>query len=170
MMHIGDERIRLAAVQKLRREYEMFAFREGEGFEDFTMRLAGIVNQLTTLADPEPDDKVVLKYLQIARPRYKQLVLSIEMLLEVLMLSLEEVTNRLKTEEEDVIEPFAAEGSLLLTEEEWRERSKKKETNEGSRGGSNGGHGGCGRGPNRGSGCSDRGDGNGSPGGQGNCH
>jgi hypothetical protein len=40
------------------------------------MQLAGIVNQLTTLGDPEPDGKVVLKYLQIARPRYKQLGVS----------------------------------------------------------------------------------------------
>jgi hypothetical protein len=45
-------------------------FREGEGVEDFTMRLTGIiVHQLATLGDPELDDKVVLKYLRIARPR-----------------------------------------------------------------------------------------------------
>jgi hypothetical protein len=71
-------------------------FREGEGVEDFTMRLAGIiVHQLATLGDPELDDKVVLKYLRIARSRYRQLVLSIETLLDVFTLSIEEVTDRL---------------------------------------------------------------------------
>jgi hypothetical protein len=64
-------RIRVASAQKLRREYETLAFHDGEGVEDFAMHLAGIVNQLTTLGDPEPDDKVVLKYLRITRPRYQ---------------------------------------------------------------------------------------------------
>jgi hypothetical protein len=71
MMRIGDGRIRKASTQRVRREYEMLGFRDGEGVEDFTMRLAGIIHQLATLGDPEPDDKVVLKYLHMARPRYK---------------------------------------------------------------------------------------------------
>jgi hypothetical protein len=100
-MCIGDERIRQAMAQRLRREYEMLTFRDGEGVEEFAMRMAGIVKQLTTLGDPEPDDKAVLKYLQIARPRYKQLVLSIETLLDVSTLSIEEVTGRLKAVEVD---------------------------------------------------------------------
>jgi uncharacterized membrane protein YgcG len=131
------------------------------------MRLAGIINQLTTRGDPEPNNKVVLKYLRITRPRYKQLLLSIETLLDVSTLSLEEVTGQLKTLEEDVAEPSTAEGRLLLTEDEWHERSKKKETGEGSWVGSNGGHGGCGRGPGRGGCRGSCGDGNGSPGGAG---
>jgi hypothetical protein len=73
-MRVGDDRIRKASAQKVRCEYELLAFRDGEGIEDFAMRLVGIVHQLATLGDPEPDDKVVLKYLRITRPRYKQLV------------------------------------------------------------------------------------------------
>jgi hypothetical protein len=80
-------------VQKLRREYELLMFCNGQGVEDFAMWLAGIVNQLAMLGDPEPDDKVVLKYLRIAKPRYKQLVLSIETILDVSTLSIEEVTG-----------------------------------------------------------------------------
>jgi hypothetical protein len=68
-------------------------FCNGQGVEDFAMWLAGIVNQLAMLGDPEPDDKVVLKYLRIAKPRYKQLVLSIETILDVSTLSIEEVTG-----------------------------------------------------------------------------
>jgi hypothetical protein len=51
-------------------EYEMLGFRDNEGVEDFAMRLAGILHRLATLDDPESDDKVVLKYLRITRPRY----------------------------------------------------------------------------------------------------
>jgi uncharacterized membrane protein YgcG len=171
-MHIGDDRIRKASAQRVRREYELLTFREGEGVEDFAMRLADIVHQLATLGDPEPDDKVVLKYLRIVRPRYIQLVLSIETLLDVSTLSIEEITGRLKATEDDVAEAPAVEGKLLLTEQEWHERSKKKETGEGSRGGSTGDHGRRGRGGgNRGRGRG-RGDGSDASGGRrdSNCH
>jgi hypothetical protein len=157
-MCIGDEHVRLVTTLKLRHEYETLTFCEGDGVEDFAMQLAGIVNQLTALGDPELEDKVVLKYLRITRPTYKQLVLSIETLLDVSMLSLEEVTGQLKMTEEDVAEPSVAEGRLLLTEEEWCERSKKEQSGEGSWGGSNGGRG---RGPGRAGGRGGCGDGNG---------
>jgi hypothetical protein len=112
----------------------MLTFIDGEGIEDFAMWLAEIINQLATLGDPEPDDKVVLRYLRIARPRYKQLVLSIETLLDVSTLLIKEVTGQLKVAEDDGGESSAVEGKLLLTEDEWHERNKK-EFGEGSRGG-----------------------------------
>jgi hypothetical protein len=146
VMCVGDERIRKASAQKVWREYELLVLCDGEGVEDFTMRLAGIVHQLATLGDPEPDDKVVLKYLHIVRSRYKQLILSIETLLDVSTLSIEEITGHLKVAEDDVVESPAAEGKLLLSEEEWRERSKKNEVSDGSCGGSSGDHGGRGHG------------------------
>jgi hypothetical protein len=123
MMRIGDERVRLAAAQKLRREYETLMFNDSEGVEDFAMRLTGIVNQLATLGDPKPDDKVVLKYLRIAILRYKQLILSIETLICVFTLSIEEVTGRLKAVEDGGGESSIVEGKLLLTKDEWRERN-----------------------------------------------
>jgi hypothetical protein len=73
------------------------------------------VNQLTTLSDPEDDEKVVLKYLCITRPRFKQLVISIETLLDVSTLSIEEVTGRLKVAEDNGVEVPTAEEKLLLT-------------------------------------------------------
>jgi hypothetical protein len=41
----------------------------------------------------------------------------------------------LKAVEDDVVESPTVEGKLLLTEEEWCEKSKKKEVGEGSCGG-----------------------------------
>jgi hypothetical protein len=165
-MRIGDDRIRKASAQKLRQEYEILDFRDVEGVEDFAMRLSGMVNQLAVLGDPEPDDKVVLKFLRIVRPRFKQLVISIETLLDVSTLSLEEVTGRLRSAEEDSGALPSSEGKLYLTEQEWVERSKKKEAegSSSSGGGRGKGGGGGGRGRVRGRG---RGDGSG---GKGNCH
>jgi hypothetical protein len=79
-------------------------------------------------------------------------MLSIETLLDVSTLSIEEVTGRLKATEDDAIEVPIVEGKLLLTEEEWRGKSKKKEVSEGSRGGSSRGHGGGNHGGGRGRG------------------
>jgi len=95
-LHIGDDRVWKATAQNLRAEYESIALREGEAIEDFALRLTGIMQRLATLGDPEPDEKVVAKYLRMVRPRYKQLVISIETLLDIYTLSIEEVTGRLK--------------------------------------------------------------------------
>jgi hypothetical protein len=79
--------------------------RDGEPIEDFALRLTGIVQRPATLGDPEPNEKVVAKYLRVVRPRYKQLVISIETLLDISQLSIEEVTGRLKAA--DDVEPPA---------------------------------------------------------------
>jgi hypothetical protein len=100
--------------------------------EDFAMRLTSVVNQLATLGDPEPDDKVVEKYLRVARPMFSQLVLSIETLLDISTLSLEEITERLKAAEDYQPPPSSqnTDGKLYLTEEEWLECHKKEHLTE----------------------------------------
>jgi hypothetical protein len=110
IMHIGDGCIRQATMQKLRCEYETFTFYNGEGIVDFAMQLAEIMNQLATLGDPGPDDKVVLKYPRISRPRYKLLVLSIETLLDISTQLIEGVTGRLNVAEDDPTDSSVAVG------------------------------------------------------------
>jgi hypothetical protein len=58
-------------------------------------------------------------------------VISIETLRDVTSLSLEEVTRWLRSVEEDGVSPPATEGKLYLTEEEWLQSSKKKESDSG---------------------------------------
>ena len=66
MMRIGDERVRKSTAQNLRTEYEQIAFRDGESVEDFALCLSNIVQRLAILGDPEPEGKVVAKYLRVA--------------------------------------------------------------------------------------------------------
>jgi uncharacterized membrane protein YgcG len=140
-MRVGNDRIRKASTQKLRAEYEALAFHDGESVEDFAMWLTGIVTQLATLGDPESSEKVVKKYLRAARPRFSQLLLSIETLLDISTLSLEEVTGRLKSAEDSDQSSSSTTtgtaGKLYLTEEEWLERYKKKEQEAKRNGGGN---------------------------------
>jgi hypothetical protein len=153
-MCIGDEWVRKSTAQSLHAEYEQIAFLDGESVEDFSLRLSNIVQRLAILGDPEPESKVVAKYLRVTRPRYRQLVVSIETLLNIDTLSIEEVTGRLKAATDDEpTPPQTVGGKLLLTEEQWLEKYKKSEY---SRGGSSSGS----HGKHRGRGCGRSGGGN----------
>lgn len=154
-MRVGDDRVRKSSAQRVRRQYEELTFKDGEGVEDFALRLTGLVNQLAILGDPEDPAKVVEKYLRIARSRYKQLVISMETLLDISALSVEEVTGRLlASEDSSGPAPSPTDGKLFLTEEQWLQRYKLKEGESGRSSGGNRGRGrrrgGRGRGHNGG--------------------
>jgi hypothetical protein len=76
-LRIGDDRVRRSTAQTLRAEYESIALRPGEAIEEFALRLTNITQRMAALGDPEPEPRVVAKYLRVARSRYKQLVISI---------------------------------------------------------------------------------------------
>ena len=153
-LRICDDRVRRSTAQTLRMEYENITLDADESVEEFALRLTNITQRMAALGDPEPEPRVVAKYLRVVCPRYKQLVISIESILDISQLSIEEVTGRLNVV--DNVEPAPAHtvsGKLLLTEEQWIEKYKKKGPDS-SRGGSGfGGRGkGWGRGQGRGSG------------------
>ena len=151
-LRIGDDHVRKSTAQSLRAEYENIKLHADEAIEEFALRLTNITQRMATLGDPEPDHRVVAKYLRVARPQYMQLVISIETLLDVSQLSIEEVTGRLKAADDDEPSPPQnASGKLLLTEEQWIEKYKRK-GQESSRGGSSSGGRGKGRGRGRGRG------------------
>jgi len=64
-LRISDDRVRKATAQNLHTECEAIALHDDEPIEDFALRLTGIVQRLATLGNPEPDEKVVAKYLRI---------------------------------------------------------------------------------------------------------
>ncbi|XP_066365059.1 uncharacterized protein [Miscanthus floridulus] len=119
-------------------------FYDGESIEYFALHLSNIVQRLAILGDSEPEPKVVAKYLYVARPRYKQLVVSIETILNIDTLSIEEVTGWLKVATDD--EPSLAQdvaGKLLLVEEQWLEHYRKRDKDSSHGGSSSSGHGKC---------------------------
>ena len=86
--------------------------------------------------------KIVWKYLCIARARYKQLVISIETMLDISQLSIEDITGRIKVADDVETAPVhTASGKLLLTEEEWVEKYKKRGNNSSRCSSSSGGRG-----------------------------
>jgi hypothetical protein len=128
-LRLGDERRRAVTAQSLRAEYETLKLRDGEPIEDFALWFTGIVQRLGDLGDPEPDTKAVNKFLRIVRPRYKQLVISMEDFVDLSQLSIEEITGTLKSSddvEEEAAPPqsHSTSNQLLLTHEEWMARMK----------------------------------------------
>nr|AAM01114.1 Putative retroelement [Oryza sativa Japonica Group]AAN04951.1 Putative retroelement [Oryza sativa Japonica Group]AAP52934.1 retrotransposon protein, putative, Ty1-copia subclass [Oryza sativa Japonica Group] len=128
-MRMGVERVREAKAQSLRKEFELIRMKEGESVDDFAMRLTGLVNNIHTLGAMMEEEMVVKKFLRVVPSKYTQVAISIEQLIDLKTLSVEELTGRLKSVEERYeIDGNGSEayGRLLLTEEQWMERMKSK--------------------------------------------
>ena len=93
------------------------------------MRLTGLVSNLSALGDETKEKHVMQKFLRIIPKRYSQLALSIDSLVDLSTLSMEELTGRFKVAEERFeLEAEEEVGSkLLLSEDEWRARSARRE-------------------------------------------
>jgi hypothetical protein len=105
MMCVGDDRVKASTAQTLLRQFEMATFKEDECIEDFSMRLAGMVQHLAALGETVEDAKVVGKFLRSVPTKYKQIVLAIQTLFNVSMLTLPNVTGRLKAVEDEMEAP-----------------------------------------------------------------
>jgi hypothetical protein len=134
---VGLNRARKATVQKLRQEWDRLVFQPKEDINDFALRLSSLVRQLARHGNSDIDEqKTVEKYLCIVPKKYTQIALSMETLLDLSTMSIEEVTGRLKAvddhEEVPLANPISANGKLLFTEEQWLARQKEKKKQEGS--------------------------------------
>jgi hypothetical protein len=112
--HVSLDRARKAVVQKLRQDWDRFAFRPREGVDDFALRLFVQVPQLARHGEQK-----AVKYLCIVPKKYTQIALSIETLLNLSTLSIEEVTGRLKAvddrEEVPPTNPISVDDKMLFT-------------------------------------------------------
>lgn len=92
------------------------------------MRHIGLVNNLEILGDKIEENRVVKKFLHVVPPRYSQVAISIETLVDLQTLLVEELIGRLKAVEERYEQENTddASGHLLLAEE-WFVRMKQRE-------------------------------------------
>lgn len=109
------------------------------------MRISSLASQLRALGDIMDDARVVRKFLRVVPPRFAQVAVSIETLLDLSELSIEELTGRLRVVEdrlEDGRESFG--GGQLLFSKKWEARKRQ-----GRGGGAPSSGGGTGRGGGR---------------------
>lgn len=136
-MRMGSTAVCEAKAQGLGRDFEDIRFKSSETVDDFGMRLSGLVKNLSIHGDPVSDGSMVRKFLRVVPRRYVQVALSIETLVDLDTLTIEELTGRLKVAEERLDQDGETEagGRLLLIEEEWRVHLKRDVN--GAAGGSN---------------------------------
>jgi hypothetical protein len=140
-MRLGVSRVRDARAGTLNKQFSALHFNDGETVDEFAIRITGFVNQLALLGKTIPESDAVHKFLEVVPRKYMQIAMSIETLVDLNTLSIEELVGRLKAAEE----PFGLDkegtsgGQLLLTEEEWQAHSKGRASGDSDFGGSGGG-------------------------------
>jgi hypothetical protein len=150
-MRVGDDRVKKATTQQLRRKFNLVMFDDGEIIEDYALRLSGMAVHLATLGEEVKDSEIVAKMLRSLPPHFKQITIVIKTLLNVSTMSVVDLAGRLKEAEEafeEVSTSLQQDGKMYLTEEEWDARRKKREADKHSDSGARG----CGTGKGRGHG------------------
>jgi hypothetical protein len=133
IMRVGIDRVREASAQRLRKEFNAIELNADETLDKFNMRIMGIVNSLRTLGDTLQEVDIVRKILEVVPERYSQIACSIEMLLNLNVVSVEELIGRLRCSEMRRTTKTSHGGSaLILTEAEWETRRRQREQGQGS--------------------------------------
>jgi hypothetical protein len=84
-----------ANAEHLRREFGEISFKSSESVEDFSLCLNTVVSQLHVLHDTITDKEVIKRILHIVPGNLEQVAISIETLLDLNLLSIEEAVGHL---------------------------------------------------------------------------
>ena len=94
---IGSDRARKSTLQALRKEWENLAFKPGEDVDDFALRLNTLLQKMVTFGnDTNNEERAVEKLFRCVPERYRQTARSIESLLDLSTMTIEEAIGRLK--------------------------------------------------------------------------
>jgi transposase InsO family protein len=123
-MRIGSDRARKTTLQALRKEWESLAFKPGEDVDDFALRLNTLLQKLVQFGDDTYDEeRAVEKLFRCIPEKYRQIARSVESLLDLSTMSIEEAIGRLKVVDCDEPQllsgPITIGGKLHLTREQW---------------------------------------------------
>ncbi|XP_066344397.1 uncharacterized protein [Miscanthus floridulus] len=110
-------------------EYANLKFKDGETVEDFSLHLQMLISKLKSHGVTIDKEEIVSKYLHSVSAKYIQIALSIETMLDLSTLTIEDVTGHLRAVDKRLEQTITTKdsGKLLLTEEEWvaRRNSEK---------------------------------------------
>ncbi|WVZ95739.1 hypothetical protein U9M48_041466 [Paspalum notatum var. saurae] len=128
-MRVSEDRVK-AAIKQWLMEFENITFTDGETVDDFAVRINGLVCGLRELGEDIKDGRVVRKILRVVPRKFKQVAVSIEILLDLDAMTVEGLIRRLRVaeqaEDEDVKTLAVDGGRLYLTEEQWEARRRQR--------------------------------------------
>jgi hypothetical protein len=121
---IGSDRARKATLHALRKEWENLAFEPGEDVDDFALRLNTLQQKMVQFGDDTyGEERAVEKLFWCIPEKYTQIARSIESLLDLYTMSIEEAIGHLKVVDGDEAQPHSGpitiDGKLHLTREQW---------------------------------------------------
>jgi hypothetical protein len=121
-IRVGADKVKEANAKKLRHEFDGIIFKSGECVVEFAMHMSSLANQLRSLGDEVLNKKVIKKMLQLVPDHLKQVAISMETLLHLDALSIEEAAGHLQAVEnwqKKKATSFTSDagGQLLLTKE-----------------------------------------------------
>jgi hypothetical protein len=124
MARIGSDRACKSTLQALRKEWENLAFKPGEDVDDFALRLNTLLQKIVQYgADTYDKERAIEKLFRCVPEKYKQIARSIESLLDLSTMLIEEAIGRLKIIDSDepqpLLGPITIGGKLHLTREQW---------------------------------------------------
>jgi uncharacterized membrane protein YgcG len=156
-IRVGADRVKEANMERLRHDFTDIKFKPSESVEDFSIHINSIANELRVLGEEITDKEVVKKMLHSILEKLEQVAISMEMLLDLNTLSIEEATGHLHAIEQRKKSSSSSvtddSGRLLLMEEEWIARMKAREKGGSSGSGGSGGDGGRDKGRGKNKGC-----------------
>jgi hypothetical protein len=119
---IGSNRVRKTTLQALCKEWENLAFKLGEDVDDFALRLNTLLQKMVQFGDNTYDEERAIEKLFCCIPKkYKQIARSIESLLDLSTMTIEEAIGHLKVIDGDgpqtLSRPITIGGKLYLTRE-----------------------------------------------------
>jgi hypothetical protein len=141
-MRVSDDRVKKVTTQELRQKFDVATFDDGESVEDYALRMSSMAVHLAMLGEEVKDDETIAKMIRSLPPRFKKITIVIKTLLDVLTMSVADLTGRLKEVEEafeEALTLLQQDRKLYLTEEEWDTRRKKYEAENHSGSGARGG-------------------------------
>lgn len=120
-MRQGADRVKESHAQRLQQEFENIRFKEGEGVDDFGLRINSLAENMRGLGEKINETRIVKKILRVLPAAYSQVAVSIETLLDVNTLTVEDLVGRLRVAEDRLGVDAVTEktGHLMLTEEKW---------------------------------------------------
>ncbi|XP_075078132.1 uncharacterized protein LOC142164285 [Nicotiana tabacum] len=97
--HEGTTQVKQSKIDMLTTEYEIFKMKEDESIQDMHTRFTSIINELHSLSEVIPRNKLVLKILSVLLGSWESKVNSIIETKDLQKLTIDELTGNLKTYE-----------------------------------------------------------------------
>jgi hypothetical protein len=121
-VRIGSDCARKTTLQALHKEWKNLTFKPGEDVDDFALRLNTLQQKMVQFGDDTyGEERAVEKLFWCIPEKYKQIARSIESLLDLSTMSIEEAIGRFKVIDGDEPQPLSGSitvgGKLHLTQE-----------------------------------------------------